>query len=115
MRGGTTENLNMVARRAHIPRRGYGWRVVARCDRLRADWSCVGVRRAARDRRRARAVSRRSLLKRKKLGYDSAAGVKGETKGYHTSQCGGDRSKFTWVRQPRRTVKSDHQWPRVGT
>jgi len=39
-------------------------------------------------------MSRRSLKRRDKLGYDSALGVKGEAKGYHTSQCGGQREKF---------------------
>lgn len=39
-------------------------------------------------------MSRRSLQRRDKLGYDSALGVKGEAKGYHTSQCGGQREKY---------------------
>lgn len=60
-------------------------------------------------------MSRRSLLKRKKLGYDSAKGVAGEAKGYDISQCGGVREKFTWGTQPRRTFKRNHQWPRVGS
>ena len=40
-------------------------------------------------------MSRRTLLRRAKLGYDSARAVKGEAKkGYHLSQCGGSIEKL---------------------
>lgn len=45
-------------------------------------------------------MSRRKLLWRKKLGYDSAREIKGnrDEKGYHTSQCGGSLAKLQSTR-----------------